>query len=171
MAHNELVALCNKCRSDKKNKCKKYDDTCGIYKKQLYRIYYENLYPFHACSECVMRQLSGSEKHCREYCANYWYHDHMRCIADCEIKGFSVYFSNDRTPFIKGPTSLVTHEYINSDERLKKIVNVYFTQNIIAEVKQESFYQDVLDTVRQYLEYCSNLEKTRSQISFKTEFF
>jgi hypothetical protein len=137
MAHSELVEFCNNCQSEKKNECKKYENTCGIYKKQLYRIYYEKLYSFHACSECVMRQLSGSEKHCGEYCANYWYHDHMRWIADCEIKGYTVYFSKYRTPFMSGPASLITDEYINSDERLKKIVNIYFTKNIIAEVKQE----------------------------------
>jgi hypothetical protein len=171
IAHNEMMKFCNNCQSKEKKECDRFEIICGKYKEQLYRIYYEDLYPFHACSECIMRELSRGEKDCGQYCANYWYRDHMRHIADCEIKGFAVYFSKDRTPFIAGPESLITDEYIRSDKRLKKIVNIYFTENIIAEVKRESFYPDVLNTVRQYREYCDDLIKTVSKISFKTEFF
>ncbi|WP_419657528.1 uncharacterized protein Dvar_66740 [Desulfosarcina variabilis str. Montpellier] len=83
----------------------------------------------------------------------YKYQNYMRLIAECEIKGFSVYFSKDRTPFIMGPKELITDDYINSDERLKRIVDLQYTENIIAEVKRESSYPHLLDAVRQYLEY------------------
>ena len=95
----------------------------------------------------------------------------MRIIAECELKRCSMYFSKDRTPFISGPKKLVTDDYVNSDERLKKIVNLHFTKNIISEVKRESFYPDVLDTVRQYLEYCADVEKDSNSILWKGFFY
>ena len=171
VAHNSLVEFCNNCKSDKKNTCKKYDDACDEYREKFYRTYYEDLYPYHACSQCLMWALSKDKKHCEETCPEYWYHYHVRCIADNEIKGFSVYFGKDRIPFIAGPKDIITKEYVNSAEDLKKNVNMHFTEDIIAEVRQESFYPDVLKTVWQYLEYCDDLKKTKSVTSFKLGFF
>ena len=91
----------------------------------------------------------------------------MRVIAEREIEGCSIYFSKDRTPFISGPKELITDDYVKSDERLKKIVNLNFTKNIISEVKRESFCPDLLDTVRQYLEYFADVDEDSNNIIWK----
>ena len=167
MVHYELVEFCNKCQSSEKFTCDQINVECDKLSSKLKELYYEKLYPFHPCGRCLVRvpcQGSGD-------CKDYWFYYHSRDIADCELTDNVAYFTSDRSPFIRGHRLAITEDYINSDPRLKKIVDFDVTAKYITEMKNSAYYEELLETVRQYLEYCAYVENNRGESSFVDGFF
>jgi hypothetical protein len=50
-------------------------------------------------------------------------------------------------------------------------VDLDVTEKYITEIKNSTIYYDLLDTVRQYLEYCAYVEDNRGENSFVEGFF
>jgi hypothetical protein len=166
-AHYELVEFCNECQSSEKDKCDQINVECDKLNSKLKELYYEKLYPFHPCGRCLVRvpcQGSGD-------CKDYWFYYHSRHTAECELTDNVAYYTSDKKPFISGHRLAITEEYINSDPRLKKIIDFDVTEKYITEMKNSFYYNHLLDTVRQYLEYCVYAEENRGQRFFKVEFF
>jgi hypothetical protein len=166
-AHNELVGFCIKCQSSEKPTCDQVSATCDELNMKMKELYYEKLYPFHPCGKCLVRVPCQGRGDCKDY----WFYYHSRDIADCELTNNVAYFTSDRSPFIRGHRLAITREYINSDTRLKKIVDFDVTAKYIAEMKNSSYYHDLLDTVRQYREYRDYVEDNRGEHSFIEDFF
>jgi hypothetical protein len=166
-AHYELVGFCNKCQSDEKVTCDQINATCDKLNWRIKELYYEKLYPFHPCGMCLVRGSCQGKFSCDEY----WFYYHSRDIANCELTDNVSFFTSDRSPFISGHRLAITREYINSDPRLKKIIDFDVTEKYITEMKNSVYFNQLLDTVRQYLEYCAFAESNRGQRFFKDEFF
>ena len=83
-AHNELIDLCNECRSKKDIQCQGFNGNCAIFTYKLKRLYYIRLYPFHPCKKCLVRPACDS----KEGCPEYEKYDFMRTIADSEVGFF-----------------------------------------------------------------------------------
>jgi len=165
-AHDELMEFCEKCQSDEKATCDQLGVGCGNLDRRLKKLYYEKLYPFHPCAKCLVRPVG-----CGNQCDDYWFYYHSRSIANCELIDNVTFFTSDRSPFISGHRLAITKEYINSDPRIKKIVDFDVTAKYTAEMKNSAYYCDLLDTVRQYLEYCDYAEDNRGETSFMEDFF
>jgi hypothetical protein len=165
-AHYELVEFCNKCHSIEKVTCDQINVECDKLNLKLKKLYYEKLYPFHPCGKCLVRPVG-----CGNSCDEYWFYYHSRDIADCELKDNVAFFTSDRSPFIRGHRLAITREYINSDPRLKKIIDFDVTEKYIAEMKNSSYYFELLETVRLYLEYRDYVDENRGERSFIEEFF
>jgi hypothetical protein len=166
-AHSELMDFCMRCEKDKKAECGQDPTECDDLRRELRRLYFENLYPFHPCRECLVRPSCQGNGDCDDY----WFYYHSRNIADCELTDNVAYFTSDRSPFIRGHRLSITEEYINSDPRLKKIIDFDVTAKYIAEMKSSAYYHELLETVRQYREYSAYVEENRGESSFKEEFF
>ena len=66
---------------------------------------------------------------------------------------------------------MITKEYINSDLRLKKEVDFDVTEKYITEMKSSAYYTELLDTVRQYQEYCDLADQFPDESFFNREFY
>ena len=166
-AHYELVEFCNECKSSGKHTCDQIALECEKLGSKLKELYYEKLYPFHPCRKC----LDCSSFQYPTKCDDYWFYNHSRYIASCELTDNVVYFTSDKSPFISGHKLAITREYINSDPRLKKIVDFDVTAHYITEIKSSEYYYNLLETVRQYLEYCNYVEDNQEEKTFFDEFF
>jgi hypothetical protein len=166
-AHYELIEFCQKCQSSEKAICDPVNVECDKFNQRLKKLYYEELYPFHPCGKCLVRASCQGGNNCDEY----WFYYHSRNIANCELIDNVTYFTSDRSPFISGHRLAITREYINSDPRLKKIVDFDVTEKYISEIKNSTIYNDLLDTVRQYLEYSAYVADNRGERSFAEGFF
>lgn len=162
--HNYLIEFCNKCSSENKNHCDRYK-SCKDYSIEYKDLYYKILYPFHPCGECLMRPI------CSDRCDKYWHYYRVRHVADCEIKDNAVFFSKERIQIVSGHRDLITEEYIKSVESFRNKVDFEVTKNYIDEIKNESYYPEVLQTVWQYLEYCRNQKNKERKKNFIEDFF
>ena len=165
--HNSLIEFCNKCISENKNHCKRYDKSCANYSIEYKDLYYSILYPFHPCGECLVRPICVGGQRCKEY----WHYYYVRHVADCEINDNAVFFSKEKIPMISGHRDIITEEYIKSVEFFRNNVDFEVTKNYIDEIKNESYYSEVLLTVWQYLEYCSNHKDKKRSKNFIEDFF
>ena len=134
---------------------------------KMKKLYYEKLYPFHPCGKCLVRSSCQGKVECEDY----WFYYHSRHIANCELIDNVAFFTSDKNPFISGHRLAITREYINSDPRLKKIVDFDVTEKYITEMRNSTYYYKLLDTVKQYIEYCAYAEDNRGKKFFKDEFF
>ena len=168
LVHNSLIEFCNKCSSDKKNDCEKYNKRCASYSIEYKNLYYSILYPFHPCRKCLTRAMCGIG---REDCREYWHYYRVRLVADCEIKDNVVFFSKEKIQIITGHKDLITEEYIKSVEFFRNHVDLEVTKNYIDEIKNEPYYPEVLLTVRQYLVYYRNHKEKKRRKNFIEDFF
>ncbi|BBO76178.1 hypothetical protein DSCW_35950 [Desulfosarcina widdelii] len=167
-AHDELVNFCRKCEKDGKKTCEWIGVGCKKFKGELERLYYEKLYPFHPCTEeCLPLPACQRKRHCDEY----WFFIHSRCTAENELKDLVSFYASDKSPLIGGPRLVITKEYINSDPRLKKEVDFDVTEKYITEMKSSAYYTELLDTVRQYQEYCDLADQFPDESFFNHEFY
>ena len=165
--HNALIEFCNKCSSVKKNRCDRYDKRCVNYSIEYKELFYNILYPFHLCKECLVRPVCVGGQDCKKY----WHYYRVRLVADCEIKDNVVFFSKEKIQMIVGHRDLITEEYIKSVEFFRNNVDFEITKNYIDEIKNEPYYPEVLLTVWQYLKYCRNHKDKKRRKNFIEEFF
>ena len=105
--HNYLIEFCDKCKLSKKANCILHDHKCSEFSKKYTEFYYNILYPFHPCKECLAMDDCISTKPCA--CDAYWHFCRMRLVAECEIKNNAVFFSRERIQMVCGPSDLITH--------------------------------------------------------------
>ena len=167
--HNYLIEFCDKCKLSKKANCILYDHKCSEFSEKYTEFYYNILYPFHPCKECLAIDDSISTKPCA--CNAYWHFCRMRLVAECEIKNNAVFFSRERIQMVCGPSDLITEEYLKSDSFFRNAVDFQVTADYIAEIKRDPIYSELLSTVRQYFEYRSNHEDDSGKTEFIEEFY
>jgi len=167
--HNQLIDFCDKCKLSKKANCILYDHKCSEFSEKYTEFYYNIMYPFHPCKECLAIDDCVSIKPCA--CTAYWHFCRMRLVAECEIKNNVVFFSGERIQMVCGPADLITEDYVKSNTFFSKAVDLQVTADYIAQIKSEPIYSELLSTVRQYFEYRSIHETDNGKTEFIEDFY
>lgn len=167
MVHSKLIVYCEKCNLDKKKSCGLYNLNCTDFSRKFKNLYFNILYPFHPCKECP--ELGSCDT--KEYCQDRYVYNHMRLVAECEIKNDAVYFSKHKIPVVAGPVDIITKEYLISVDYFRNNIDFEVTDEYTKRLKKEPFYADLLSTVRKYIEYCNKHRKADSDAEFIDEFF
>ncbi len=147
-AHQYLEKYCKKCDSSFTGACLKNERPCE-FNPEKNTIYYENLYPFHPCKNCLVRSTCDDRKRCSDF--NHY--NNMESVAECELMEKLIYFTKNRIKLLESHPGLIKKENFLADDIHGDMIDVDFTKKYISEIKNDPDYEDILETERQYLEF------------------